>query len=340
MKKKYTLYLLIFVCALTILSCQSAKQPTPASSDAVLVLPELGYPQAMLHNGRYYLTIQALGGRSVELYSTTDLCQMEKAEHRVIIAENDTLTHFWSPEIYRIDNRWYLYFEGDDGNTDNHHLYVMECSDDNPMTGQFVTKGVIDTHAEWNYGIHPSLLQLPSGELYLFWSGWPKRRNETETQCIYIARMENPWTTSSDRVMISQPEYEWERQWINPDGNRSAYPIYVNENPEAFLSPDSNHVVVLYSASGIWTEYTSLGMLTAPAQANLLDTAVWTKRQEPVMQPDTINRTCINNVYLVATPDGQQTQLLYELKRRENGNIIRDTYVRPIRWTPEGEPMP
>ena len=75
---------------------------------------------------------------------------------------------------------------------------------------------------------------MPNGQLYLLWSGWPERRHETETQCIYIARMENPWTTSSNRVMISLPDHEWERQWINPDGHRSAYPIYVNENPEAF----------------------------------------------------------------------------------------------------------
>ena len=320
-------------------SCHSNGPSVADDGDPVKVLPEVGYPQAVYQGGQYYFTMQNLGGNAVELYAVANLTQLAEAQHRVIIAQNDTMTHFWSPEIYRIDGKWYLYFEGDDGNTDNHHLYVMECAEADPMKGDFVMKGIIDTRAEWNYGIHPNLLQLPSGELYLLWSGWPKRRNETETQCIYIARMANPWTTSSDRVMISRPEYEWERQWINPDGNRSAYPIYVNENPEAFLSPDGQRVVVFYSASGIWTEYTTVGMLSASATANLLDSAVWTKRKEPMLPLDTINRTCTSNVYLVPSVDGRQTLMLYELKRREHGNIVRDTYMRPVSWTAEGEPI-
>ena len=306
-------------------------------TDDVLLIEKVGYPEGIFYDGNYYVTIQSMGGDSVELFRTSDLTQLAQAQRRTVwSAARDTMTHFWSPEIHRINGKWYLYFEGDDGNTDNHHLFVMECEDDDPMTGHFVMKGPIETHAEWNYGIHPNILQLPSGEIYLLWSGWPKRRAETETQCIYIARMENPWTLSSQRVMISQPEYEWERQWINPDGNRSAYPIYVNENPEAFLSPDSQEVIVLYSASGIWTVYTALGMLTAPVTANLLDSASWTKNPEPVLMPDVDAQTSISNVYLLPSTDGQSSLLLYEFKRIEQGNIVRDTYLRTL---PSANPL-
>ena len=306
-------------------------------TDDILLIEKVGYPEGIFYDGNYYVTIQSMGGDSVELFRTPDLTQLAQAQRRTVwSAARDTMTHFWSPEIHRINGKWYLYFEGDDGNTDNHHLFVMECEDDDPMTGHFVMKGPIETHAEWNYGIHPNILQLPSGEIYLLWSGWPKRRAETETQCIYIARMENPWTLSSQRVMISQPEYEWERQWINPDGNRSAYPIYVNENPEAFLSPDSQEVIVLYSASGIWTVYTALGMLTAPVTANLLDSASWTKNPEPVLMPDVDAQTSISNVYLLPSTDGQSSLLLYEFKRIEQGNIVRDTYLRTL---PSANPL-
>ena len=107
-------------------------------------------------------------------------------------------------------------------------------------------------------------------DLYLLWSGWPNRRIGSETQCIYIARMENPWTLATKRVMISQPEYEWERQWINPDGGRTAYPIYVNESPQYFHSKDNQTVIVYYSASGCWSPYYCTGMLTADADSDLL----------------------------------------------------------------------
>lgn len=331
--RKPTIYLFIILMA-AMMACQTNDVK---HTDDVLLIEKVGYPEGIFYDGNYYVTIQSMGGDSVELFRTPDLTQLAQAQRRTVwSAARDTMTHFWSPEIHRINGKWYLYFEGDDGNTDNHHLFVMECEDDDPMTGRFVMKGPIETHAEWNYGIHPNILQLPSGEIYLLWSGWPKRRAETETQCIYIARMENPWTLSSQRVMISQPEYEWERQWINPDGNRSAYPIYVNENPEAFLSPDSQEVIVLYSASGIWTVYTALGMLTAPVTANLLDSASWTKNPEPVLMPDVDAQTSISNVYLLPSTDGQSSLLLYEFKRIEQGNIVRDTYLRTL---PSANPL-
>ena len=333
------LYTLILGLTLLAIGCDS-HHPSSNTREPVLMMHELGYPQAIFHEGKYYFTMQGYAGASVELWSTPDLADSARFQHRLLqSSELEAMTHFWSPEIYYINNRWYMYFEADDGNTDNHHLYVMECQGDDPMTGEFVMKGVIETRAEWNYGIHPNLLQMPDGQLYLLWSGWPQRRNETETQCIYIARMENPWTVSSERVMISKPEYEWERQWINPDGNRSAYPIYVNENPEAFVSPDGKKIVVLYSASGIWTVYTAVGMLTAPADANLLDSTVWTKRAEPVIPADTVNFVSISNVYLVPSADGEQTLMIYEKKRREHTDILRDTYLRPIHWSDQGEPV-
>ena len=338
MKSLYTI--LFAVCLFALSSChRGAEAPIVAADD--ILLEHVGYPQAIFHEGNYYFTFQSLGGDSVELFCTSKLEDLAQARRRTVwSARRDTMTHFWSPEIYRVNDKWYIYFEGDDGNTDNHNLFVMECADPDPMTGQFVLKGPIETHAAWNYGIHPNLLQMPDGQLYLLWSGWPERRHETETQCIYIARMENPWTTSSNRVMISLPDHEWERQWINPDGHRSAYPIYVNENPEAFVTPDGQRVVVLYSASGIWTVYTSVGMLSAPVTANLLDTAVWTKRQEPLVVKDSTNASCLSNVYLVPSADGSHTDMLYEDKRIVDGNIIRDIRLRRnIKWTTGGEPI-
>jgi len=83
--------------------------------------------------------------------------------------------------------------------------------------------------------------------------------------------MENPWTLATERVLISKPEYEWERQWVNPDGGRTAYPIYVNESPQYFHSKDNRTVIVYYAASGCWSPYYCTGMLTADADSDLLN---------------------------------------------------------------------
>jgi len=285
--------------------------------------------------------MQTLGGDTVALWASDRPEKLAQGKRRTLwTTQGDSMTHFWSPELHQLNNRWYIYFEGDDGNTDNHQLFVMECQTDDPMTGEFVMKGPIMTYQEWNYGIHPCVIQLPSGEIYLFWSGWPKRRAETENQCIYIARMENPWTVSSERVMISSPELEWERQWINPNGSRSAYPIFVNENPEAFLSPDGSRIFVAYSASGIWTVYQSLGLLSAPLSADLLDARSWTKSREPLFTPDKVGHPSSGNICVLTMADGS-TQVVYEAKwpRTPQGYERREIRMQPISWTPDGTPL-
>ena len=103
------------------------------------------------------------------------------------------------------------------------------------------------------------------------------------------------------------------------------------------MSPDGQHVIVLYSASGIWTEYTAMGMLSAPITANLLDKAVWTKHPEPMLEPDTTNYVSITDIYLIPSVDQSQTMMVYEKKRREHGNIVRDTYMKPVEWGADGK---
>ena len=180
---------------------------------------------------------------------------------------------------------------------------------------------------EWNFGIHPTSLTVGQKQ-FLLWSGWPKRRLESETQCIFIAEMENPWTLKSRRVMISMPQYEWERQWINPDGSRSAYPIFVNENPQAFISPDNRNVVVAYSASGIWTVFNTLGMLYAPIGSDLLDPKSWTKLPEPQFIPDDNSGIFgTSNVSIVASHSKDKQYLLYQAKHNVAPATSSTTYA-------------
>ena len=342
MKHLYALLTVVSTIMALTTAC-TARQDAPHDDPSTLLLEQGCYPYAVRHGGHYYYTMQVRTADTVAIWQTDDLGQLATARRRDVwtTADSASLGHFWSPELHRIQGRWYLYFEADDGNTDDHQIYVMECEGDDPMTDPFCMRGPIMTNPEWNFGLHPTVLQLPqSDQLYLLWSGWPTRRAETETQCIYIARMENPWTTGSERVMISQPEYEWERQWINPDGNRSAYPIFVNENPEAYLSPDGQRVVVCYSASGIWTAYTSLGMLTAPATADLLDPAVWQKSPEPVLSPDSLTGVSVSNIALVPSADGRSTVMVYEARSRNGNNTeIRQVRMRPVEWAQNGTPQ-
>jgi hypothetical protein len=78
-------------------------------------------------------------------------------------------------------------------------------------------------------------------------------------------------------------------------------------------------------------------MLSAPATANLLDNTVWTKHPEPLLIPDTISYVSIADIYLLPSADKKQTMMVYEKKRREHGNIVRDTYMKPVEWDEDGK---
>lgn len=322
--------------ALTLLACSEKK-----SVEQTRIIFKTGaYPFATEYKGTYYYTMQTEMVDTIMLWSTDDLRKLNGEKGKVVLTStSNDLKNFWSPELHRIGDKWYIYFEGDDGNTDNHQIYCIENQSDDPMKGEWKQRGPIITNTDWNFGIHPTSVVV-DGRQYLLWSGWEKRRIETETQCIFIAEMENPWTLKSKRILISRPEYEWERQWITANGLRSAYPIFVNENPEAFLSPDGKKVIVAYSASGIWTTYNSLGLLYADTRSNLLDPHSWTKISEPQFVADSTSGLFgTSNISMVQSTDRTKTYMLYEAKHEENGYIPRDIRLKEITWDKNGLPV-
>lgn len=331
------LHLIIYIAVVTALAaCQpSALKPSDAP---VTLFPSGAYPNATYHDGHYYFVYQTDDRAHVTIYTADSPEQLPQGKHKEVWA-TDSLKHVWSPELHRINNRWYIYLEADDGNTDDHQLYVLENAADDPLEGQFQMKGVIQTNEEWNFGLHPTSIVV-RGQQYLLWSGWQHRRAEAETQCIYIARMKNPWTLESQRVMISSPQYEWERQWINPDGLRTNYPIFVNENPEAFLSPDQRNVCVAYSASGLWTVYQTLGLLYARADDDLLNPEAWVKVAEPVFLPAEGDNTYgAANISVVSLADGDRHLLFYEAKYdATDGQHHREIRLKTLQWNEQSLP--
>lgn len=334
---KFTTLLLFLVAILTFSGCKTDRLDT---SDNSLILAEGKYPTIAEHNGSFYFIRQAPPADMITIYSTKQIDKLVKNDSTIVWnGPEKGMYNIWSPYITRIDGRWLIYFEADNGNTDNHQIYVIENPNEDPTKGEWALHGPIITNREWNFGIHPSTI-IVNDRQYLLWSGWEHRRVEAETQCIFIAEMANPWTLKSERVMISQPEYEWERQWINPDGSRSAYPIFVNEDPEAIVSPDGKKIIIGYSASGIWTRYNSLGLLYASTSSDLLNPKSWTKMAEPQFLPSKNDSTMYgtSNIALLTTPDGV-THLFYQAKIDEKGYEETNIYHKTIGWDKNSLPI-
>lgn len=324
--------------ALAALLCSCSDN---GNTDSSTLFTRRTYPYAIAHGNGYYYTMQDTTNACIRLWHATDLHDLAADTGKVIWQPSDTsgMRNIWSPEIHRINGKWYVYYEADDGNTDNHHINVLENASADPMQGHFTHKGVVTTNREWNWSIHPSTFTV-KGHQYLIWSGWPKRRAEEETQCIYIAAMKNPWTIGSERVMISRPDYEWERQWINPDGSRSAYPIYVNENPEPVMSRDGRHIIICYAASANWTVYNVTGMIYADVDSDLLNPASWHKRATPVFMSKAGSGffgAC--NISVVGSADGKTTWLLYETKQHESSEYVKSIRLKRMQWDADGFPV-
>ena len=340
-------FMLLLICT----SCQNKKTDKGNSESDTLsqstlstqLLPRGAEPWAVYHNGKYYYT-QGTEDRII-IYETTDLNNLEKANQQLVWLPTDPsiAQHLWAPEIHYINNKWYIYFAADDGNTDNHQIYVIENDAPTPTEGKFVLKGRIPTDKENNWAIHASTFEH-AGQRYMIWCGWQKRRIDSETQCIYIASMENPWTLSSDRVMISKPDYEWECQWVNPDGSRTAYPIHVNEAPQFFQPKNKNKLCIFYSASGRWTPYYCVGMLTADADSNLLDPTSWKKSPVPVFEQNQENKAYgPGGISFTTSPDGKDSYMLYHAREIPNdapgASDSRSPRIKKIEWDKDGMPI-
>ena len=89
---------------------------------------------------------------------------------------------------------------------------------------------------------------------------------------LYIARMKSPHSLETKQVLLSSPDYDWER-----------VDFWVNEGPAVIRR--NGRICMTYSASATGAEY-CMGLLSAEEDSDLLDPASWTKERLPVLVTD------------------------------------------------------
>lgn len=342
--KLYLLSIVLLLCA----ACQNKKGTSTetTATEATYtnpLLPAGAEPWAIFHEGKYYYTQGS--ENKIILWETTDITDLTHATQKEvwIPKEASNSYHLWGPELHRIDGKWYIYFAADDGNMDNHQIYVIENSAASPLQGEFAMKGRIPTDKDNNWAIHATTFE-EGGQRYMLWCGWQKQRIDSETQCLYIARMENPWTLASERVLISRPEYEWECQWISPDGSKTAYPIHVNEAPQYIRSKNGDKALIYYCASGSWTPYYCVGLLTADAKSDLLNPASWKKSPTPVFEQKPEEGVYGPGSFsFIPSPDGKEQYVLYHARKTPNdapgATDSRTPRLQKLEWDKDGIPV-
>ena len=200
---------------------------------------------------------------------------LENAESKVVFIpdKEEYSKQLWAPELHIINDKCFIYVACDDGNNYNHRMYVLENDSSNPLKEYKKCRKLTDASDRW--AIDGNVIEYKN-ELYFFWSGWEDTRNVRQN--IYIAKMSDPCTISSERVMISTPVYEWEKVGCTPEDVEGK--PYINEGPFAFFHNDELYVA--YSASGSWGIGYCIAFLKLIG-TDLLSPESWLKYDKPVL---------------------------------------------------------
>jgi GH43 family beta-xylosidase len=225
----------------------------------------------------------------------------------------------WAPEMHRLEGRWYIYLAADDGNNENHRIYVLEA-DTNDPAGDYTMRGKItDPSDKW--AIDGTVMQH-GGRLYFIWSGWEGDTNVAQN--LYIASMKDPLSIDGPRSLISRPEYDWEQV---------GKPL-VNEGPEVLTH--EGDVFIIYSASGSWTDNYCLGQLKLVGN-DPLDPASWQKKNTPVFG-STATVFSPGHASFARSPDGTEDWIIYHAAKRQGAGWDRNTRMQRFTWDLEGNP--
>lgn len=295
----------------------------PPSGDQEHVLIEDGEdPWVVAHeDDLYYCTVDRTK-RKILISKFGDLKEMAKAELIQIWPEDPLpapqFLEIWSPELQMIDGRWYIYFALYNGQTGGERIWVLEATTNDPQ-GEYRCMGSLKTEPD-RWAIDGSVLVMPNNEKYFIWSGWEGHVNSNQN--LYIARMSNPWTLDSERVCISKPEYEWEKQ---------GYP-YVNEGPQALVR--NGTVFIIYSASGSWTDHYCLGQLTYTG-GDPLHPESWRKEPAPVFAK---TNTIFGPGHGSFVNHKDQDYIIYHAARSSNAGWARQIRIKEFGWKPDGSP--
>jgi GH43 family beta-xylosidase len=300
------------------------------------LLPSGPDPWVLEHDGAYFYMNTTWTTLSIaRVRNPADLHAAESVVVWVPPRSGPFSQELWAPEIHFLDGSWFIYVAADDGNNDNHRLWVLQNESPDPLSGNWSMRGRVFDPANDTWAIDGTVFEH-EGSLYMLWSGWLGAVNGQQN--IFIARMANPWTLSSGRVLLSSPTEPWERLGsLLPD---NVTHVYVNEGPQAVRNAEGN-LFVSYSANGCWTDYYSLGALRFLG-GDILDPHSWKKLPGPLFETSVAAGVYApgHNAFF-KSPDGTEDWLLYHANPGPNAGCgwLRSPRAQQFAWDASGAPV-
>ncbi|SDE40574.1 Beta-xylosidase, GH43 family [Paenibacillus sp. UNCCL117] len=319
-----------------------AAEPSPGSADAIPSFAQEGKnvsdfynvimqtgadPWVYKHTDGYYYNVFA-NASGVVIRRAKTISGLEAGERRLAwspVKGTMYSSNIWAPEMHYLKDtdgqfKWYIYVAADNGTNANHRMYVLENASANPLTGTWEFKGKITDPSD-RWAIDGTVLTVGE-QHYFIWSGWEE--TDGSFQNLYIAEMSDPRTISSERVLLSTSEYDWESS-----------PARINEGPQVTVKGDTINLV--YSANGSWTDSYCLGLITAKIGDDLMNPDSWVKKDKPIF-------SSANGVYgpghhsIVTSPDGTEDWIIYHAARWPGSGWTRKVHTQKFTWNSDNTP--
>ncbi len=225
-------------------------------------------------DGSFYFTASVPEYDRIVLRHSQTLKGLADAEEVTLWRKHDEgimSLHIWAPELHYLNGEWYIYYAG--GDKDDIWAirpYVLKCTGQDPMTDPWIEMGLVKRADDFSFNDFSLDMTVfeHKGKLYTIWA--EKVNQGQKISSLYIAEMKSPTELKTEQVLLTTPDYDWER-----------VDFWVNEGPSVMEA--DGKIFVTFSASATGVCY-CMGLLSADADADILDPAVWKKERYPVLQ--------------------------------------------------------
>lgn len=308
----------MIVCGMCVASgCTGKSKVKQAEGISPIIDQEGADPYVMKHGDWYYYTKTT--GSNITLWRSHNLTDVAAGETKVLYEPASELADLWAPEIFCLDDVWYVYFAARTPGEEMHYMYALVNESEDPFEGEWTcqpVKGMDD-----KFAIDGTVMELPSGR-YFVWSGWEGDTNVR--QDIYLAEMVSPTEVLEEKILLSKPEYEWEKV---------GEPL-VNEGPAILVR--KNTINLVYSASGSWTDDYCLGLLTADVNSDVKSPESWTKQETSILSKGNEVWGPGHNSFTVS-PDEKEDIIVYHAARWEKAGWSRSVRYDYVSFDEKGQ---
>ncbi|WP_099469897.1 family 43 glycosylhydrolase [Konateibacter massiliensis] len=286
-------------------------------------------------DGNYYFTASVPEYDRIILRRANSLDGLIEAKEKIIWKKHERgimSTHIWAPELHYIDNTWIIYYAaGDKDDIWAIRPYVLMCKDEDPIDGTWVELGKMkgaDDFSFQDFSLDMTVFEH-NEKWYCIWA--EKVSVGKKISNIYIAELESPNQLKSQQVLLSFPDYDWER-----------IGFWVNEGPA--ILKHNGKIYMTYSASETGAYY-CIGMLSIDEKADVLDPKMWNKEKEAVLNTN-IEKGLIGPGHncFVKSEDGEEDIMVYHARQYDEieGDPLYDpnrhTYKMRVQWDSNDNP--